>query len=173
MSTNFSRKRSFHLIFVVGFLIFATDIFGQSPDSSEIIKDNNAVFGQSGIRHRDLYVYVDEKKFDLEKITSWMKEFSRKNTDPHILTITVFTDRDMLNKLIRADKGTGIAIDFTNDEVGRKAAAEYYEKKYPKPQGYFRVVYTRYARYEYIEYSPDKDSPTMRTNDLKSVQETK
>jgi hypothetical protein len=166
MSAKFNWTMIFPLMVFACLLGFSVGIRGQSVEDIEIIKNTETIQGKSGVKQRNVYVYIDEKKFDREKIVRWMKDLSQKFRNPTILTITVFTNKEMLDMLIRFESNPP-AIDFSNDEIGRNGAAEFYGKIYPKSQGYLRVIYHRFAEFEYIEYSPEKDSSRMLEQDLK------
>lgn len=92
-------------------------------------------------------------------------EYKKLYPDPYNLRITIYTSKEMLQRLIAFKKFS--PIEFTDDEKGRKAAAEFYEKYYPLPKGYFRFEYFRYGKFEFFDYSPQKEEYEMIRISLK------
>jgi hypothetical protein len=89
-----------------------------------------------------------------------------KNPEPYILSITIYSDLEMLNKLIKFEEcGRGF-IDFSKDNAGRSEASRYYKKYLPPPKGYFRSQYSRYRNFEYFDYSPNADEEELVRVDL-------
>ena len=149
-------------------LSFPLCINAQTPDNNMIVNNVNAEIianeihdgGKSGIQRRNLYIFVEEKEFNLDTLRKLFDKYKKVYEKPYILTVSVYSDKEMLQKLINFNN-QNFAIDFTNDEEGRKAAQEYYEKYYPLPKGYLRAEYKRYGKFEYFDYSPAKEKIEM------------
>ncbi len=131
----------------------------------EIILNESAESGKSGIKNRHVFILAGEKIFNLENLEKLFKEYGKAYPEPYNLRITVYSSKEMLQRLINFKEFS--PIEFTEDEKGRKAAHEYYEKYYPLSKGYFRADYSRYAEFDFFDYSPKKEDSEMIRISLK------
>jgi ankyrin repeat protein/Zn-finger nucleic acid-binding protein len=123
--------------------------------------------GKSGIQSRHIYVISEEAFFTKENLALVFEEYEKLFPTPQILTITIFSDRNELQKLINFDAHP-MTIEFAETPEGKEAQAKFYERNYPAPQGYLRAKYSRYDSYEFFDYTPLKNSPNPITVTLKS-----
>jgi hypothetical protein len=137
-----------------------------SDESLEIILNENGEAGRSGIKNRHIFILAEEKVFSFKNLEKLFKKYAKTYPEPCILVITIYSNKEMLQRLINFKKYA--AIEFTEDEAGKRAAAEYYEKYYPLPKGYFRAEYIRNQNFEFFDYSPKKEDTEMTRISLKS-----
>jgi hypothetical protein len=151
----------------VGFAIFFVVAcnYGQTPQNPSLRTSNKYDLvenwihngGESGIRSRYLFAYIQETDFDLETVTAIVDELQRTYCDPYVLVINIYSDRAMLEKKIKWEKAPTF-IDFDLDtSAGRKAANREYEALYRSSKPYFRAEYSRNANYELLDYTPAKE----------------
>lgn len=166
--------KSFNVIFFIFLTIIPFSIYGQNSNDS-IEKNNGGIKvvlnkvhdgGKSGIKSRHIFILMNEQDFSLNNLTNLFKECKNLYTEPYILTVTVYSDKEMLEKLINFEKQP-VTIEFADNEKGREASKKFYERSYPLPQGYFRAEYNRYGKFEFFDYSPEKEQPEMIRISLK------
>jgi len=125
----------------------------------EIILNEIDDGGRSEIKSRHIFILIEEKEFNLENLNKLFDEFKKLYTEPYNLRITVYSNKEMLQRLIDFKKFA--PIEFSDDEKGREASNKYHEKYYPLRKGYFRADYFRYAKFEFFDYSPKKEDTKM------------
>lgn len=149
------------------FFIMNIAVSGQSKEIPATDKTNFEVFsnridsgGRSGIRSRDVYVFIEESKFSYQVLKRVIDELRFEYCNPFDLKITVYSDKEMLKKLANVERQP-LTIDFSDNPGGREASGKLYKDAYPRPTGYFRADYFRYGAFEYLRYSPEKGSLEM------------
>lgn len=162
------------IIFTLSVGLLPICSYGQdSTKSSDVSNENIEIIlnkvhdgGKSGIQSRHIFILIEEKKFNLENVRKTFEKYRFIYSTPFILTITIYSDKEMLQRLINFEKQP-MTIEFSQDEKGQEAARKFYEEYYPLPTGYFRAEYSRYGDYEYFNYSPGKDKAEMMRISLK------
>lgn len=150
---------------IILFLVLTTQ--GQKPcDSFDILANVLNDGGESKIQRRHIFARLDEKCFDVEHLRRTFEKMSALHPEPYNLRITFFSDDQELKKLLRFEASIW-AIDFKNDEAGKKAERDFYDRQYPKPSGYFRAVYYRYGSHEFFDFSLKKELPETKRVNLK------
>jgi hypothetical protein len=144
--------------FAACLILLSPEVRCQKPrDTPEILLNKESALGESKIRQRDVFVYVDEKAFDLEELKHWIRDFTTKYSEPHMLRISIFTDKGMLRKLIAYEEVVW-GIEFKDDLQGKRAEADFMKKAYPSPGAYYQLIYNRYADKEFLDFV-SKDDP--------------
>jgi len=134
----------------------------------EVVRNKINSGGESGIKSRYLYLLIGEKDFSLDNIQRIFKKYKKIYDHPYNLHINLYSDKEMLQRMIKFNSQR-VFIEFADNEKGRAAAQEFYEKYYPLPlpTGYFRAEYSRYGSFEYFNYSPAKEKAEMVRISLK------
>ena len=161
------RKKIVAKCFLLVLTLIPLCIKGQSsikstevPDKSvEIILNEIDDGGRSKIKLRDIFILIGENDFNIENLNKLFDKFKKLYPEPYNLRITIYSSREMIQRLIDFKKFS--PIEFTDDEKGREASDKYYEKYYPLPKGYFRADYFRYGKFEFFDYSPKKEDTEM------------
>lgn len=155
-------------------VLLPADIFAQVVKGNSGLVNVNAEILLNKIKNdgggkpsREIYILIDENEFSLEVIRDIFNHNRNLYPEPYELRISVYSDRAMLERLINFEKQP-MTIEFSKDEEGQAAARKFYEKYYPLPEGYFRASYSRYADFEFFDYSPRKNRPQMKRVTLKS-----
>lgn len=173
ITKSFIRKILILSIILIPFFIYGQDstkVTEEFNKKIEIVLNKVSDGGESGIKSRHIYVSIEEKDFNLDNLKQFFSEYKKLYPEPYILTISVYSSKEMLQRLINFEKQP-ITIEFTKDEKGKEAARKFYERYYPLPQGYFRAEYNRYGPFEFFDYSPKKESPDMVRISLKTQNE--
>lgn len=137
-----------------------------SDKNIEIVLNQVEEYGESGIKHRNIFILADEKVFTPGYLEKFFAEYKNKYSKPYDLRIVIYSDKEMIQRLIDFRKMD--PIEFDDSDAGKKAASEYHKRYYPLTEGYWRAEYFRYGKYEFFQYSPKKESYEMIRTSLKT-----
>jgi hypothetical protein len=152
-------------VFTVVTLLFSSlfiiiGINAQVPESL-ILVENKVTKGPLRDR-RHIFFLLPEPEMSFESIKGIFDANRKKFCEPYDLEITIFSDREQLQKAINFEIiSVSYSIEFRDDDAGREASRKYYEKVYPSSSGYLRAEYNRFGTYEFYEYGLIKNDPTM------------
>lgn len=145
-------------------LILVLPIKGQKKDAEVIAKvpefEIVANMANKMIRSRSIYVYLGDADFSEESVSLIFKQMDKQFCEPFDLSITVFSDRKMLEWLMNA-KANIVDLDFSTPQA-QMQSYKYLAKIYPPSTGYLRAEYVRNKSGEYFDISPSTDSTVMR-----------
>jgi hypothetical protein len=97
------------------------------------------------------------KYFTERDLRTVFSHLAAEQPEPAALSITAFSDKDMVRRAVTNYKYP-LIVDFLNTPEGRKAQDAWYEKHYPLKTGYYRAYYWRSPKgSESLKYSPDPD----------------
>ena len=130
-----------------------------------VVADKVNEGGDSGIKDRHVFVFLDEKSFSIQNLTDLFLKYRDNYCEPYVLRVTVYSDHKMLERLIKFENEPR-TVRFSDDKKGLEAAAAFYNSTYPALVGYFRAEYHRYGGYDLFDYSMEKDSPNLTRVDL-------
>lgn len=158
-------KKNNFIKFVFSLIVFfslCNYIQGQTDSARKfenLIKKETTKLTEHGkYSSRNLYVLLDEKDYSIENLEHLGQFYSNKFSLPKILSIQFFTDLKSLEIMISKDFPT-VLVTFGNDEIGRKAEKEFYEKYYPKPKGFYASYLRHFLnKNDTILYNEKKDS---------------
>lgn len=115
----------------------------------------NSSPGPTIVPRRNIYLLIEASDFTAENLTKAFEKLSTAYPEPVFLSITAFSNREFLIRLIRAEE-RDVIIDFADSPEGREAQRKHYSELYPPRKGYFRSYYVRSAmNRESFQYTPD------------------
>ena len=115
----------------------------------------NSSPGPSYVPQRDIFLFVRAADFTEANLATVFTEFSTRFPEPVSLMITAFSNREMLERLIKAQPA-GL-LDFANTPAGNEAR-KLNEERYPPKTGYFRAYYSRSGNgEETFQYNPSPE----------------
>lgn len=137
------------------------EVFTDAGFPSRIV--SNIMKGDPPSYRRELFVHVEEGDFTQGNIRSLFASLAAKYSKPENLHITVFSDRENLNKAIEVSKMKYI-VDFPSN---RGVESDWYRKYWPASTGYFRAVYYRNYVEENFTFCPDPQTENCVDVELK------
>lgn len=138
-----------------------------STENVEVVANIVKDLGRSGLRERNIYLYLPEEEFSSENLIAIFDKFGSDFCSPYSLHILIFTSRDSLKRRIEVDS-SDLFVDFENSEKGRQAAHQYYGKASPLLNSFLFAEYFRNGDYELFDYSPEKGNPSTVRISMKS-----
>ncbi|MCI0557384.1 MAG: ankyrin repeat domain-containing protein, partial [Nitrososphaera sp.] len=112
----------------------------------------NAVFDSTELPTREIYLFIDQKDFEMTYVKEVCISLAKEYPSPERLTITAFSSEEIIQNTI-SFKGRSIRLYFPGTPEG---AARYHREltKATPLVGYFRAFYVRSEYGESLKYSP-------------------
>lgn len=116
---------------------------------------------------RNIFILLAEQHFNQANLQKLFARLATINNHPDDLSITAFSDSEMLISAIN-EKSRTFSVAFPNTPSGRAAEIKWHEEHGPRPTGYFRAYYRRSEEEESFRYSPEKEKRGYVTVILKT-----
>lgn len=159
--TNIIKLLSLSITWIVLLSLLCVISIGQDSErkSGDLLPDVEIVANvvHQTTRSRSIYLYLDQSKFTEDSVSRIFQHFDKSFCEPFTLSVTIFSDRKMLDWFIKGRAADVIDFDFSTPQ-GKMSAAEYMRNNYPPPSGYLRAHYYRNERWEYFDFSPTAGS---------------
>jgi hypothetical protein len=131
----------------------------------------DSVKTEAGRSRRNVFVFVDTQVLSPDDIKDILTKLATKYTDPTTLEITMYSDKEMLQRAINLyRKPVRLFPSMPPDELEKRQEEieRSVEGIFPRRSGYIRSSFVRtYEGEEYIRYSPDpnkEDIVVIRLN---------